>query len=139
MLTSLGITASFIPLVRKWEHGFDAGMYLVYIFSIVVASMADFSTFDFSGGIYLLLYFIFTIFTSFLVQALLSKMFRIDADTMVISSVALINSPPFVPVVAAALKNRDVIITGLGVGIVGYAIGNYLGLLIYQLLKSLSL
>jgi len=137
MLTSLGIAASFFKTVRRWEHGFDAGMYLVYIFSIVVASMADFRGFDFRGGIYLLLYFIFTIFTSFLVQALLSRLLRIDADTMVISSVALINSPPMVPMVAAAMKNRNVIITGLGVGIVGYAIGNYLGFLIFQFLNVL--
>jgi uncharacterized membrane protein len=54
--------------------------------------------------------------------------FRIDADTVIITSTAMIYSPPFVPVVAAALKNRDVIISGLTTGIIGYVIGNYLGI-----------
>lgn len=136
-LTTLGIAASFIPKVGKLEKSYDAGMYLVYIFSVVVASMADLSSLDFRGGIYMFLYILFVIFFSLLLQTLLSKIFRIDADTMVISSVALINSPPLVPMMAAAMKNKDAIITGLTVGIVGYAIGNYLGFLISELLYVL--
>lgn len=133
-LTTLGILASFVPRVQKLEKSYDAGMYLVYIFSVVVASMADLSNLDFKGGIYMFLFILFVIFASLVIQTLLSKILKIDADTMVISSVALINSPPLVPMMAAAMKNKDAIITGLTVGIVGYAVGNYLGLGIAQLL-----
>ncbi len=136
-LTTLGILASFVPRVQKLEKSYDAGMYLVYIFSVVVASMADLSNLDFKGGIYMFLFILFVIFASLVIQTLLSKIFKIDADTMVISSVALINSPPLVPMMAAAMKNKDAIITGLTVGIVGYAVGNYLGLAIAQLLRIL--
>ena len=59
---------------------------------------------------------------------------KVDADSMVISSVAFINSPPFVPMVSAAMKNRDALVTGLAAGIVGYAIGNHIGVLMAQLL-----
>ena len=48
---------------------------------------------------------------------------------------SLIFSPPFVPVVAAKLKNKEIIISGLTVGIIGYAVGNYLGILIAYALK----
>ena len=133
-LTTLGILASFVPRVQKLEKSYDAGMYLVYIFSVVVASMADLSNLDFKGGIYMFLFILFVIFVSLIIQTLLSKIFKIDADTMIISSVALINSPPLVPMMAAAMKNKDAIITGLTVGIVGYAVGNYLGIGISQLL-----
>lgn len=133
-LTTMGILASFAPGVQKLEKSYDAGMYLVYIFSVVVASMADLSNLDFKGGIYMFLFIVFVIFGSIIIQTLLSKILRIDADTMVISSVALVNSPPLVPMMAAAMKNKDAIITGLTVGIVGYAAGNYLGLIISQLL-----
>jgi uncharacterized membrane protein len=37
---------------------------------------------------------------------------------------------PFVPAVAGALKNKQVIISGLTVGVLGFAIGNYLGILL---------
>jgi uncharacterized membrane protein len=137
MLTTLGIVASFFKPVRNLEKSYDGGIYLVYIFSVVVASMADITNLDFLNGIYWFLYIAFVIFVSLLIQSLLSKLFKIDADSMIISSVALINSPPLVPMMAAAMKNKDIIITGLSIGIVGYAIGNYLGFVISEFLKVL--
>lgn len=136
-LTTLGIAASTVPQVRKLEKSFDAGMYLVYIFCVVIASTTDLGKLDFGGNIALLLYIVFAIFFSLIIQTLLSRLFRIDGDTMVISSVSLINSPPMVPMIAAAMNNRSVIVTGLGVGIVGYAAGNYLGFAIAELLAAL--
>lgn len=97
--------------------------------------MADLTKLNLSGGIYLLLYITFAIFISLAIQLLLSRLFKLDADTVLISSVSLINSPPFVPLVAAAMKNKNVIITGLTVGLVGYAIGNYLGYIISLILS----
>ncbi len=135
-ITTLGIAASFIKPVRGIKKSFDAGMYLVYIFSMVVASMADLSRLNLSGGIYLLLYITFAIFASLAIQLLLAKIFKLDADTVLISSVALVNSPPFVPMVATAMKNKSVIITGITVGLVGYALGNYLGFIIARILVN---
>lgn len=136
-LTTLGIASSFIPGVRRLEKSYDAGMYLVYIFSAAVASMADLSSLNFRGGISMFLYIAFVIFLSLAIQTLLSRLFKIDGDTMVISSVALINSPPMVPMMAAAMQNREVIVTGLSIGIIGYAAGNYLGFAIAELLSAL--
>src|SRR3989339_1049604 len=129
-ITSLGIAASFVKRVREIKSSYDTGMYLVYIFSIVVASMADLTKLNLSGGIYVLLYIAFVIFISLGLQLILAKIFKLDADTVLISSVSLINSPPFVPLIATAMNIRSVIITGLTVGLVEYAIGNYLGYLI---------
>jgi uncharacterized membrane protein len=39
--------------------------------------------------------------------------------------------------VAGALKNKEIIITGLTVGIIGYAIGNYIGIALGQYLSAL--
>ena len=41
------------------------------------------------------------------------------------------------PMMAAAMKNRDVLAGGLAVGVVGYAAGNYLGYIMAQLLGLL--
>ncbi|MDD2358682.1 MAG: DUF819 family protein, partial [Thiovulaceae bacterium] len=134
-ITSFGIAASFYGPVRKIKKSYDAGMYLVYIFSIVVASMANLSKLNLEGGFYLLLYIAFAVFGSLFLQIIFSKIFKLDADTVVVSSVALINSPPFVPLIASAMHNKSVIITGITVGLVGYAAGNYLGFIIAELLK----
>ena len=133
-LTTLAIAASFLPAVRKWEKSYDAGMYLVLIFSVVVASMVDIRSLDFTSCAWMLAYIAFAIFGSLLLQVLLSKLFRVDADTSVITSVAMINSPLFVPMIADRMKNRDVILTGITIGIIGYAVGNYLGVMLASLL-----
>ena len=45
----------------------------------------------------------------------LSKIFKVDADTTIIAITALTYSPPFVPTVAGAIKNKNVIISGLAI------------------------
>lgn len=66
----------------------------------------------------------------------LDKLIKIDADTLMITSVAFICSPPFVPVLAGALKNRNSIMPGITIGVIGYALGNYLGFLMAELLSN---
>ncbi|MFC2137325.1 DUF819 domain-containing protein [Bacteroidota bacterium] len=134
LITTFGIALSFVPKINKIKKTYQGGMYIILIFCLVVASMADikqlvnisFSLFWFVG---------IAMFGSHILHALIAKIFKIDADTVIISGSALICSPPFVPVVAGAIKNREVILTGLVVGIAGYAVGNYLGVLIAYILK----
>ena len=99
--------------------------------------MADLTNLNLTGSLNLLAYLLVVVFGSLGIQVLLARLFKIDADTMVIASVTFINSPPFVPMMAAAMKNRRVLVTGLTLGIIGYAVGNYLGFLISELLKLL--
>lgn len=138
MLTTLGIAASFWKPVKSRKYGYEMGMYLIYVFSVVVASMADLSKFDIASGMGMLAFLTFTVFVSFLVQLLLARLLKVDADTMTISSVSYICSPPFVPMMAAAMKNRAVLASGLAIGVVGYAAGNYLGFAVAHLLELVS-
>lgn len=125
-ITTLSIVVSLISKIRVSKYSFSMGMYFILVFSVVVASMADFKTFSEIGTS--LFYFVcYAIFTSLFLHVAFSKLFKIDADTVMVTSAALICSPPFVPMIAGAIKNREVIVSGITVGIVGYAIGNYLG------------
>lgn len=134
-MTTLSIAVSFFPFVRKMEKSYDAGMYFVLVFSLVVASMVDLAAIDYKSGFVIIAYIAFVIFCSLILSVILAKIFKLDADTMVITSVALVNSPLFVPMIAENMKNKKVIITGITVGVVGYAVGNYLGIIVAQLLK----
>lgn len=136
-MTTLSIAASFMPFVRKMEKSYDAGMYLVLIFSLVVATMVDITSIDYKAGLNIIMYIAFVIFCSLILSVILAKIFRIDSDTMVITSVALINSPLFVPMIAESMKDKKVIITGIAVGVIGYAVGNYLGIIVTQVLNTL--
>ena len=133
-ITTIGILASFVPKFKKNKKNFELGMYFIIVFSMTVSSMADFSSFG--AEVLELFYFIaFVVVGSMVLHILLSRIFKIDGDTTIVCSVALICSPPFVPVVASVLKNRQVIISGLSIGIIGYAAGNFLGALVAYALK----
>jgi len=133
-ITTLGILASLIPAINKIDKTFDAGIYLILIFSIVVASMADIKNLaGISAG--LLGYVTLAVFGSLFLHLFFSKVFKIDADTTIITSTAFICSPAFVPVIAGAIGNRQVVVSGMTIGIIGYAIGNYLGVTIAYLLR----
>lgn len=135
-ISTLSILASMLPSINKIEKTFESGMYLILIFSVVVASMADIRNFSgITPGLFA--YITMAVFGSLLIHVLLSKVFKIDADTVIITSTALICSPPFVPVVAGAIRNREVLVPGITIGIIGYAIGNYLGFLVANLLKGM--
>lgn len=136
-ITTLAIFASLIPAINRIKVSYQAGMYLIIIFSLVVASMGNLTYMFNIDFIHLFLYVALTVFGSLIIHVLLSIPFRIDTDTMIISSTALIYSPPFVPVVAGALKNKEIILSGIAIGVVGYVIGNYLGIFTGYFLQSL--
>jgi uncharacterized membrane protein len=136
-ITTLSIVASTFKKINAIEKTFESGMYLILIFSVVVASMADISRFaGLTPGLFG--YITLAVLGSLFLQVVLGKIFKVDADTTIITSTALICSPPFVPVVAAAINNRKVILSGITIGIIGYAVGNYLGFAIAELLKTIQ-
>ncbi len=137
LITTLGVACSFVKRVRDMDLSYDVGMYLIYIFSLTIASMADFSNLDLMGGINQLAFMVVAVFLSLLLHAIGCRVLRVDADSMMISSVAFINSPPFVPMASAAMRNKRALVTGLGAGIVGYAAGNHIGVLMAHLLQML--
>ena len=127
-VTTLGILFSLVPAVNRIDNSFQAGMYLILIFSFVVSSMADLSQFLTIEYVNIVLFVAFVVFGSLIIHLILAAIFRVNVDDFLITTTALVYSPPFVPVVAAALKNKEIIITGLTVGVIGYAIGNYIGI-----------
>lgn len=137
VLSTLGVVFSFFEPIRKLTRSFDIGMYLIYIFSIAMASMADFSKLNLSEGVNQILFLCIAVFGSMLLHAIFCRLMRVDADSMVASSVAFVNSPPFVPMMVVAMKNKGALLVGLGAGIVGYALGNHFGVLMAKLLELL--
>lgn len=135
-ISTLAIIASTFKRVRNMERTFEAGTYMILVFSIAVASQVTTGTL---GNIYPRIFLFITIATlgSLLMHVLLSALFRIDTDTTLAASISLICSPPFVPVVAGAVKNKAVIGPGIAVGLFGYAVGTYVGFFLARLLLLL--
>ncbi len=135
-ITTLGLLASLIKPINRIEKTFQLGMYLILVFSLTVASMANLRAMFGIGMLNLIMFISWCYFGSLILHIILAKIFRIDADNFLITSAAFIFSPPFVPLVANALKNKDVIVTGITGGIIGYILGNYFGVALAYFLKG---
>lgn len=135
-ISTLAIVASCFRRVRAMKRTFEAGTYLILVFSIAVASQVNTGTL---GNIDSNIFLFITIATlgSLLMHVFLSALFRIDTDTTLASSISLICSPPFVPVVAGAVKNKSIVGPGIAVGLFGYAVGTYVGFLLAKFLMIL--
>jgi len=125
-ISLLSILASLNKKIRAIKRTFEAGTYFILIFSIAVATQVRVNTFtDFNPD---LLYMTITaLFGSLFFHILLSALFRIDSDTTLATSISLICSPPFVPVISGAVHNKAIVGPGIAVGLFGYAIGTYFG------------
>lgn len=128
LITTLGLAGAFVPGVRRLRTSFRLGMYLILVFCFTLGSMAD-------AGVLLRLdpglagYLSFLLLGATFSHLVLCRIFRVDVDTFIITSAAAIMSVPFIPVIAGTLKNRDLLVPGFAAAILGYAAGNYLGVL----------
>ena len=135
-ITTLAILASLIKSINRIEKTFQLGMYLILVFSLTIASMADLRINVWNRDAKPDIIYILCYFGSLTLHLILAKIFRVDADNFLITTTAFIFSPPFVPVVANAFKNKDVIVTGITGGIIGYILGNYFGVALAYFLKG---
>lgn len=135
-LTTISLLLTNFKQVRSWDKSFDAGMYLIYIFCFAMAMLADLSQLDWKTSLWVLIYQIIIVFGSLIMTVILARPFKVDADSAVITSDTLINSPICVPMIAAAMKNKNAIMVGITNGLAGYAVGNYLGFLIFKLMDG---
>lgn len=127
LVTSFGIGFSFNKKVRNTANSFSTGQYLIYMFSFAIGLSFSLEKVN-SKIIPLLLFFAFAQFASVILHFILSKINKIDGNISIITSTAGIYGPAFVVPVANSLKDKTVILPGIICGIVGYAIGNFLGI-----------
>ena len=128
-ITTLSIIASFFKPVRELPKTFELGMFFILIFSVIVASMFDINSVN-GGSLYIGGFVLWIIGVSVGLHLLLCRIAKVSGDLFCVCQVGLLCSPPFVPPIAGAMKNKKVLISGIVVGLVGYAIGTYLGALL---------
>jgi len=134
-ITTLGIAASVSPRVRALAGSYETGEYALLCFCVAVGSLADVRLL--TGSSPTLMLFVFGVMvTAILLHVALAAAFRLDADTTLITSTATIFGPAFIGPVAAALKNRQLVGPGLTMGLMGIALGTYLGLATAWLLRA---
>ena len=132
-ITTLSIIASFFKKVRELPKTFELGMFFILIFSVIVASLFDIHSVN-GGSLMIGLFVAWVMVIAAVLHLLFCRIAHVSGDLFCVSQIALLCSPPFVPPVVGAMKNKKVLISGIVIGLVGYAIGTYLGVMIAFLL-----
>ncbi len=134
LITILGTSISFFSFSKKIKGAYEAGDYLLLIFSLSLGILSDFSAIkDSSFGI--LMFTGFVLFGAIFLHLLLSRIFKIDADTVMVTSAACIFGPVFIGQIVSVMKNKSMLVPGMAMGVMGYAIGSFLGIFIHYLLS----
>ena len=135
-ITTLAIIASFFKKVRELPKTFELGMFFILVFSVIVASMFDINSVN-GGSLYIGGFVLWIMVMSMLLHLIFCRVAKVSGDLFCVSQVALLCSPPFVPPIVGAMKNKKVLISGIVVGLVGYAAGTYLGALFAWILGGI--
>ena len=133
-ITTLAILASFNEKVRNLPKTFELGMFFILIFSVVVASQFDIYSINMSS-LSICLFILFVLVVSVLLHLLFSWIGKVPGDLFTVAHIGLLCSPPFIPPIVGAMKNKKVLISGIVIGLVGYAVGTYLGVLLSHFFK----
>lgn len=133
-ITTLAIALSFVDKIRTLPKTFELGMFFVLIFSVVVASKFNIAAID-GSVVGLLLFVLSVLLFAVTIHLILCRIFKVDGDLFTVAIVGMLCSPPFIPPIVSAMKNKKVLISGITIGLVGYAVGTYLGVGLAYLLK----
>lgn len=126
-ITTFGILGSRWEALRTLPLTYATGQYLLLVFCVAIGMLADIA--ELAQAMSAVLAFVAVVLVgSVVLHFSLCRLFRIDADTAIITTTAAVFGPPFVGPIANVLQNRAVVVTGMTAGVLGLALGNYLGI-----------
>lgn len=126
-ITSLGLLIGSTPALSEKLNTYPLGEYFILCFCVALGLLADFRKLV-EEGMELLWFSALALGTTTLLHLLFCYWRKIDRDTVILSSVAAFYGPVFVVQVATAIKNKSLLAAGLAISLLGFGIGNYLGI-----------
>ncbi len=133
-LTTLSIGISRLSIIQSIEGTFEVGDYLLLMFCVAVGMMANFNNI-LENGWQIVQFMAMAWFITVITHWFFCYLFKLDSDTVLIASVAAIYGPVFIGQIASTIDNRRLVFPGIALGLVGIALGNYVGIFIAWLLR----
>ncbi len=134
VLTTVSIGLSLVPGVRRMTAAGPLGHFFLLVFCTAMGSLARASALI-DGSAILLAFVACVLVGAVSLHLVAARLLGLDRDTVIVTSTAAIFGPAFVPAVAEALGNRQATLSGITMGLIGYALGNYLGLGLFWVLS----
>lgn len=123
LITSIGIILSMTPL-KKVPGTEPISMSLIYVYVAMMGAMADLS--DIGSAHWFLAAGFMCILIHFAFIVIAARLFRVDVSMAAVASVAAIGGAASAPV-AAGYHREELVPISIMLALIGYALGNYLG------------
>lgn len=135
MTTVTMLCATFLPnFFGNIRGARELGTFLIYLFFTVLGVPASIGMIIQKSPL-LLLFCGIMVLVNLLVTLFFGKIFKFSIEEMVIASNANIGGPTTAAAMAIAKGWEKLIVPGLLVGVLGYVLGNYYGIIVGNLLK----
>lgn len=137
LLTTISIIGAQFSIIKRIHLKFETADFLLLIFSFGIGLQIDINSLLTHGlEIYILVGSVFI--CTILIHIFLAWLTKTDVDTLLISSTAALYGPAFIAPIAKAIHNKELIVYGIALGLLGYILGNYLGLGVAFLLQFIG-
>ncbi len=136
IVTTLALVLGQLPPVRELEGAWEIGDLAFYLFFAAVGALIDFYLAIVLSPI-LFLYVVVIMAVHMVVLFGGGRLLRMDVGVLTIASVATKAGPALVAPVAETKGWRHLILPGILVATLGYAIGNYVGYAVAQAVRAL--
>ncbi|MBL4845218.1 MAG: DUF819 family protein [Planctomycetes bacterium] len=136
-VTTLGVLASLSAPIRRLRASPLLGEYWILVFCLAFGSLANLARI-WTGLTWVLAWTVCVLALAVAIHWLLCRPLGIDRDTAIITVAAAIFGPALIPAVAANLKNRELVLSGVTAALAGLALGSYLGVFVSYAVRALT-
>lgn len=123
LVTTIGIIMSATPL-RKIAGHEQLAMTLIYIYMTMLGASADLR--NLGGAVWFLAAGVICIVVHLIFVVIAARLFRVDVSMAAVASVASVGGAASAPV-AASFHRDDLVPVSIMLALIGYGLGNYLG------------
>ena len=133
---SVGITTLFHRWTDKIHGSEDLGMYLLYLFFIVIGLKADFVAVVSKMPVLFAFCLVMAV-TNLIFTLVAGKLLGLNLEDLLLSVNATLGGPPSAAAMAISRGWSNLVLPGLLAGIWGYVIGTFVGILVAEILLKL--
>jgi uncharacterized membrane protein len=123
---ALGVANFVKPLVRNFNAEFEVGTFFMYMFFVTIGASADLATIAGVALPYVVL-ICASVCVFFVMIIIVGKLLKLDLAELMIAANACILGPATAAALAAGHGWRDLVTPGMLTGILGYAVGTFIG------------
>ena len=136
-LTTFALAVGHLGPVSRLEGAMQLGNYALHLFFVVIGIFSRLSEI-LEVGLAVLAFTLLVVGVHGLVVFGLGRLARLDLGVLTVASQAAVGGPSTALAIAVAHEWRVLVLPGIAVGLLGYAVGNYLGVALGQLLRMVG-